>query len=171
MTTPSMQLFSCVVISIALCPTTGLAERNADQLQGLWFGDGRHPFSGYVLLVRDHEFVVMSPLGEFRSRFEQARAVDGVTPIDIERYDGKRQLGIYKLDGAKLYLELARPGRPRPTVASVTLEDGTQRWGATFDRRPTQDGLSVLHKNLAGDFSRERPGQVKASIKSVPVVR
>ena len=148
----SSRLIHCIFLSLALCSVASSAEPYATEIQGFWFGDGTHPFSKNVLLVQNDEFIVISPLGRFTSRFASGHIADGLTAIDIERYDGTRQLGVYKVDKAKLYLKLADPGDARPTIADVTYPSGKPHWHTIFDRRPTQNGLIVLHKDVSTEL-------------------
>lgn len=145
----------CLFVSLALCGPTHSAEPNIANVQGFWFGDGIHPLSKKVVLIQDDEFIVISPLGRFASTFVSGETADGLTAIDIDRYDGKRQLGVYMVDKTKLYLKLADPGEPRPTKKDVTFPSGKPHWHTIFDRRPTQDGLTVLQKDLRSELGMD----------------
>ncbi len=129
-------------ISIALS-----ADIGSERLQGIWFGDGPHPLSRNVLVVRDDSLVVITPLGAFRSTFT-VNDKPALAEIDIERYDGRPQLGVYEMDETQLRMELGRPHQPRPTVNDVRFPSDKPHWHTTFSRRPTPEGLAVLQKHL-----------------------
>ena len=148
-------MICCLFVSLAICTPASSAEPNAEDVQGFWFGDGSHPLSKNVLLIQNDEFIVISPLGRFASTCVLGETTDGLTAIDIDRYDGKHQLGVYMVDKTKLYLKLAAPGESRPTKKVVTFPNGKPHWHTIFDRRPTKDGLTVLHKDLRSEFGMD----------------
>ncbi len=156
--TPRLQrLASLVFIWVVMHSIAGSAEPRLPAIQGVWFGDGAHPLSNYVLMIRDDELVVVSPLGGFVSSFDTGKADHGLNAIDIQRYDGKTQLGVFQVEESKLRLCLADPGAPRPTIKDVTLADGKPRWHAVFGRRPTDDGIAVLRRYLSSKSDPPSP--------------
>ncbi len=122
-------------------------EPNKALMQGVWFGDGIHPLNRYVLIIDDNDFVLITPLGSFKSTFD-VNDQGNLNGIDIDRYDGDRQLGLYKIDKTKIYLKFADPSKPRPTTADVTFSSGKPHWHTIFDRKPTPEGLEVLQKHF-----------------------
>lgn len=160
------RFLSCVFISIVLHSLAGSAEPQAHELQGIWFGDGSHPVSKYVLIVQNDEFIVMSPMGRYASKFVSGEIIDGLTAIDIERYDGKQQLGVYQVDKTKLYLNLAPIGAPRPTKVDAPFASDKSHWRTVLDRRPTPDGLAVLHKSLSKELGLQNNKALLTSIKN-----
>lgn len=138
------------VIAVAMCyslPCTKLFAENPDTLlQGVWFGDGRHPMSRTVLIVDGEKFTIVSPLGAFVSRFT-TNDVPTLNEIDIDRFDGERQMGVFEISESHLLLKLAKPNKDRPTLKDVRFSNGKPHWQTVFRRRPTQEGLEVLAKH------------------------
>lgn len=153
------------VLFLATClfsvPAFAVASEPSDlRLKGLWFGDVE-ALNSKVLLISNEEMVVISPLGGFASRCVFRPGNGPVGQVDIVRFDGKSQLGLYRYDGGKLYLKLADPKEPRPTESDITFPDGTPHWHAVFARQPTEDGLSVLSKYLSSKTATTRLLPVK----------
>ena len=139
----------CVIV-VAMCcfmPSTKLFAENLDtRLQGVWFGDGRHPMSRTVLIVDGEKFTIVSPLGAFVSRFT-INDVPALNEIDIDRFDGQRQMGVFEISDTQLLLKLAEPNQVRPTLKDVRFPNGKPHWHSVFRRRPTQEGLEVLARH------------------------
>ena len=138
------------VMAVAMCysmPCAKLCAENPDiRLQGVWFGDGRHPMSRTVLIVEGEKFTILSPLGAFVSRFTTNEAPT-LNEIDIDRFDGERQLGVFEISETQLLMKLAEPNNVRPTLKDVRFSNGKPHWHTIFRRRPTQEGLEVLAKH------------------------
>ena len=118
----------------------------AEQLQGVWFGDGNHPLNQNVVIIQNNRLTVVSPVGVFTSTFTVVRG-DAINQIDIDRYDGEQQLGLYKIDEFRLYLKLSRPNEPRPTIKDVTTASGKPHWHTVLKRQPTRRGLEVFERH------------------------
>lgn len=138
------------VIAVAICysmlSVKLFAEKPDARLQGVWFGDGRHPMSRTILIVDGEKLTIVSPLGAYVSRFT-TNDVPNLNEIDIDRFDGERQLGVFEISETQLLLKLAEPNNVRPTINDVRLSNGKPHWHTVFRRRPTQEGLEVLAKH------------------------
>jgi hypothetical protein len=137
-------------IALVICCSMGssmlLAADTDSRLQGVWFGDGQHPLSRTVLIVDGEKFTIISPLGAFVSTFSSNEA-GALSEIDIDRFDGERQLGVFEISEMQLRLKLNQPNQARPTLKDVRLPNGQPHWHTVFRRRPTQEGLEVLAKH------------------------
>lgn len=144
-----MRLYQSVVFTICCCLSCMVlhAADTDSRLQGIWFGDGQHPMSRHVLVVEGEEFTVVSPQGVFVSKFKTNDS-PVLAEIDIERFDGGRQLGVFELSDTELRLKLNGPNQARPTVRDVRFPSGKPHWHAVFLRRPSHDGLEVLTKHI-----------------------
>ena len=139
-----------LVIAAAMCYTMPcsklFAEKPDARLQGVWFGDGRHPMNRTVLIVDGDKFTIVSPLGAFVSRFT-TNDVPSLNEIDIDRFDGERQMGVFEISEMQLLMKLAEPNQVRPALKDVRLPNGKPHWHTVFRRRPTKEGLEVLAKH------------------------
>jgi hypothetical protein len=99
-----------------------------------------------VLTVDGEKFTIVSPLGAFVSRFT-TNDVPTLNEIDIDRFDGERQMGVFEISESHLLLKLAKPNKDRPTLKDVRFSNGKPHWQTVFRRRPTQEGLEVLAKH------------------------
>ena len=132
------------------------AEPTDPAIQGLWFctdvnGLPVNHARRTVLLVRDTEFVLLSSMGVSLSSATYNRNAEYST-IDIDRYDGATQLGVYETDGASLRMTLSDPDQKRPdhlrsTAGKVTIPHSHY----TFSRLPTSEGADVLRRVLSDD--------------------
>jgi hypothetical protein len=99
-----------------------------------------------VLIVDGEKFTIVSPLGAFVSRFT-TNDVPTLNEIDIDRFDGERQMGVFEVSETQLLIKLAEPNKVRPTLKEVRFPNGKPHWHTVFRRRPTQEGLEVLAKH------------------------
>ncbi len=135
-----------VVACSSLACTDLLANDAAARLQGIWFGDGPHPLSRTVLVVDGERFIIVSPLGAFVSEFT-TNEDSSLYEIDLDRFDGKRQLGVFELSKNQLWLKLGEPNKSRPSVKDVRFPSGKPHYHTIFKRNPTRSGLDVLAKH------------------------
>ena len=145
----TLRLVQCLLVMICYSQLTSLllAQSVDTRLQGVWFGDGRHPLNRKVLIVDGEKLVVITPLGAFVSKFV-ANDTPFLNEIDIDRFDGGQQLGVYEVSENKLRMKLSEPSKSRPTLDDVRFPNGKPHWHTIFDRRPTPEGLEVLKKHL-----------------------
>lgn len=134
-----------VTICYSQACTVLLAADLDSRLQGIWFGDGQHPMSRTVLIVDGEKFTIVSPLGAFVSKFS-SNDTPTLNEIDIDRFDGGRQLGVFEISETHLRMKLSEPNQARPTPEDVRFPSGKPHWHTVFRRRPTQEGLGVLAK-------------------------
>jgi hypothetical protein len=116
------------------------------RMEGVWFGSGAHPMSRTVLIVDAEKFTIVSPLGVYVSKFT-IDDTSSLVAINIDRFDGAKQLGVIELTDKELRLKLNDPNQPRPTLQDVRFPGGKPHWHTVFQRRATRDGLEVLSKH------------------------
>ncbi len=116
------------------------------RMQGIWFGSGAHPMSRTVLIVDAEKFTIVSPLGVYVSKYT-IDDTPSLVAIDIDRFDGAKQLGVIELTDNELRLKLNDPNQPRPKLQEVRFPSGKPHWHTVFQRRATRDGLEVLSKH------------------------
>ncbi|GAB5402117.1 MAG: hypothetical protein Aurels2KO_03480 [Aureliella sp.] len=158
--------FVCIAALVLCVPSISNAQTSTDgkteavdtqavSTQGLWFG-ASDLLKRKVLLIRDDKLVVITATGAFESDCQFRSKENSLGDVDIDRYDGKTQLGIYKIERDQLFLELADPLKARPEKRDVASLDGKRNQQYTFVRRPTEEGLRVLSKYLSQDSSPQR---------------
>lgn len=127
-------------------------------LDGIWFCDVVNGYEAYrarrsVLVVRDNDFVIVTLTGVTKSTFSTVRE-----DIDIERYDGRSQLGVYHIDGSVLHLSLGDAGGVRPAHYGHKRGEIQQVRSPhshyQFTRVPTPEGLEILRTSLNDQHKR-----------------
>lgn len=136
-----------VITALTLVSGTAYASDDDVDLQGVWFGDGLHPMNRKVLIVDGDQFTIVSPLGSFVSKYKTNR-LQPLNEIDIVRYDGEQQLGVFELQDTHLLIAFSEPNHLRPELKDVRFADGKGHWHTKFRRRPTPEGLEVLAKHM-----------------------
>jgi hypothetical protein len=119
------------------------------KMEGVWFGSGAHPMSRTVLIIDAEKFTIVSPLGVYVSKYT-IDDTSSLVAIDIDRFDGAKQLGVIEITDNELRLKLNDPNQPRPKLQDVRFPNGKPHWHTVFQRRATKDGLEVLSKHNLG---------------------
>ncbi len=149
MTFARLRHLSLALVFLCVHPDAKADEPVSGVVQGLWFGDSEL-LKRKVLIVYDDKLVVVTATGGFESGC-QFREASGGSPgeVDVNRYDGKKQLGIFEVKRDTLFLLLADPEKPRPSLPAGESLNGKKLRQYTFKRRPTEEGLRVLGKYLS----------------------
>ncbi len=100
-----------------------------------------------ILIVDGGKFTILLPMGAFESKYT-AKQQGSRNEIDINRFDGASQLGVFDVSESQLLMNLSKPDGSRPALTDFRLRDGSQHWHTKFRRRPTQEGLEVLTKHI-----------------------
>jgi hypothetical protein len=129
-------------------PQVNAADWSDPSLRGLWFGkeiNGR-PSNGVintVFFVGVNKLLVVSGQGVFASLLKCSP--DKKLPeLGLDRYDGHKQQGVYRVVGTELHMTLADPGKGRPSGDSVEKAGGVPHAHYVFQRMPTEEGLALL---------------------------
>lgn len=141
-------LTACLTMSVCVADP-GVKPKRSDStasLQGVWFGSSYHA-QRIVLVVFDDRLLFIHPMGALESSFTVNRDAE-LQEIDIDRYDGMTQLGVFCEDGATLTMTLADPEMKRPTGKTVEKAAGVPHCTVTFTRQVTQTGLRTLQVNM-----------------------
>lgn len=127
-------------------------------LSGIWFCDTVNGYEAYrarrsVLVVRNNDFVMVTGTGVTKSTFTTDQQA-----INIERYDGRSQPGIYYLEGTTLHLSLGDADGVRPThyghKRGETRKTQPPHSHYLFTRLPTPEGLEILRAALNDEHKR-----------------
>ena len=140
----------CSIVALLFLTLESVSAFEADgdpRIQGVWFGDGIHPMSRHVLIVSGDQFTIISPLGVFASKYS-TKQLEPLNEIDLIRFDGDRQAGVFEVPATQLFIQLGEPNGSRPALKDVRHPDGSGHWHTKFKRRPTQEGLDVLTRHL-----------------------
>jgi hypothetical protein len=149
-----MLRFLCCVFAVSLfvCQQTEANDTIDPDVQGIWFckkvnGMANYQANRCVLIQRENEFVLITGTG-----VTQSTAETGQGKMNISRYDGKTQQGIYQVDGSDLWLTLGDPEKERPRHfghkrGELKVSSKTHSH-YLFSRLPTPDGLAVLRHAL-----------------------
>jgi hypothetical protein len=142
---------SWILVSACFIPVFAYAAEGTDStIEGLWFGrkvNGRgiNGIIRTVLLIQEDRFIVLSPIAVSNSNLRCSPQA-GLSEIDIDRFDGQQQRGVYCVVGSELQMTLAKPNLQRPTGDSVEKAGGVPHSYYVFQRVPTEEGLEVLRK-------------------------
>jgi hypothetical protein len=157
-----MRRFIMIVVCLtaAVCPAESADDKTAP-LQGVWFGTGSA--QRIVLVIRDQKMMFIHPTGPAESSF-RLTADNG---IEIDRFDGKRQIGVYRSDESTLLMALANPGdHMRPASVRVTKSGKAGHGTTMFTRKVTPEGLQTLQVILTNNPELNLMG-----IKSEPAAK
>jgi hypothetical protein len=143
-----MQSFRIIVLAFIWVQTSAIlcAGDFESRMEGVWFGSGVHPMSRTVLIVDAEKFTIVSPLGVYVSKYT-IDDTSSLVAIDIDRFDGAKQLGVIEITDNELRLKLNDPNEPRPKLQDVRFPSGKPHWHTVFQRKATKDGLEVLSKH------------------------
>ena len=140
-------------------PTYVSADETRDAaLDGIWFCDTVNGYEAYrarrsVLVVRGSDFVMVTGAGVSKSAFATDQQ-----DIDIERYDGRSQPGIYQIDGTTLHLSLGDADGVRPShhghKRGEIRKSQPPHSHYRFVRSPTPEGFEILRAALNDEHKR-----------------
>jgi hypothetical protein len=139
----------CVILTVMVRSLTFAVDPPAAidaELQGVWFGTS---FSYRTVMIIDgNRMICINPLGECESSIT-IKKTEPINEIDISRFDGKQQLGVYSIEIGNLTLALTDPGIPkRPTGKTAKDAGRNPNTRAIFTRRPTLEGLEAIRTYL-----------------------
>lgn len=134
-----------LILLLAVCMTSSIcfAEEVAEEdffapMQGVWFGTkDTHRF---ILVISSDRMLFIHPTGATASTFRLS-----ADEIDIDRFDGAEQFGVYRVDGNKLTLTLADPGlQIRPGAVGTVANRSGDFDTAIFSRAITEGALTTI---------------------------
>ena len=148
------------LLAAFVLPTSTHADEPSDAaLDGIWFCktvNGMKTYRGRrsILIVRGTDFVMVNGTGVAKSVF----TIDE-HEIDIERFDGRSQPGIYHVDGTTLFLSLGDADGVRPKHYGHKRGEAQKTQPPhshyRFTRSPTPEGLEILRTALNDEHKRD----------------
>lgn len=156
-----MRALLALVTAVAIgCTEVRSEEAVAPELHGIWFCTSVNGHPSYralrtVLMMRGNEFLLVTSTGMTKSS-----ATTNESNIDIVRYEGKSQQGIFRIEANHLWMTLADPGGARPThmghkKGEVQIVNPPHSH-FHFQRSPTIEGLAMLRAALNDEAKREQ---------------
>ncbi len=142
-------------------PSNEAVSNSESRLQGIWFYRSKADQPAYlrsslVLVVQSDRLVVIRSSGAAESVFRTDE-----NKINVDRYDGSKQCGLFQVSEDVLRLTLGDPGKPRPAHQGVwkgkKKSKGERHAYYEFHRKPTTKGMEMLSRYLSGDLRVAKP--------------